>query len=75
VSVFNISDIHDAHTAHRRRLIAKRRLIVLQALIAALRRDRAALLVQQEKLRQLRAAIIDEPLNRVYGNFPDDRIR
>jgi hypothetical protein len=56
-----IDEIREAHSAQRRRMVAKRRLIVPHAMIAALKRDRAALIEQQRQLRCLE--------NRVYGNF------
>jgi hypothetical protein len=60
--MFAIDDIRDAHAAHRRRLMTKRRLAVLHAMIAALKRDREAMIEQQEALRGMRAAI-EAPLN------------
>jgi hypothetical protein len=63
-SMFALDEICAAHTAQRTRLMQRRRLIVLHAMIAALRRDREDLIQQRRALLRLRPAL-EEPLVRV----------
>jgi hypothetical protein len=47
--MISIVDIANARCAQRRRLIAKRRIVVMVRQIAALKRDRAALIERQKQ--------------------------